>query len=158
MSVDEKVKILRKAIRANNYTAEELHSIIDAFYHHESTCYPLENVRISQLLEHLCENLTEFALLPICVHIPGKKEFMPDCLLVVNTGDQADFRRVVGHGAKGCQIPRFFQMVPHENGKMFCAVLLSTQEGVDFGPPKAAKLLQDGKDRYLVLRTWRKEE
>ena len=153
MPTDERASTLRRKFRENNYTLEELTAITEAFRTHESVCYPLEQARLSFLLKRLCECLTELAVLPVCLHVPGKKEFMQECLLVIDTGDQADFRKVCGHTAKDCRASRFIHMMPEKEGIIRCAELVSSEDDFVVHGPRKAKLILDGYDHYLVARS-----
>lgn len=153
MPTDERASTLRRKIRENNYAQEELTTIAEAFQTHESVCYPLNETRLTFLLKRLCEGLTELAVLPVCLHIPGKKEFMPECLLVIDTGDQADFRKVCGHTAKDCGAPRFLHMMPEKEGITRCGELISSEDGFTVHGPRKAKLILASYDHYLVVRS-----
>ena len=144
---------LRRKFRENNYTPEELTAITEAFRTHESVCYPLEQARLSFLLKRLCEGLTELAVLPVCLHTPGKKEFVQDSLLVIDTGNQADFRKVCGHTATDCRASRFLHMMPEKEGITSCAELVASEDDFVVHGPRKAKLILDGSDHYLVTRS-----
>ncbi len=139
---------LRRKFRENNYTPEELTAIAEAFRTHESVCYPLEQARLSFLLKHLCEGLTELAVLPVCLHIPGKKEFVQDSLLVIDTGNQADFRKVCGHTATDCRASRFLHMMPEKEGITRCGELVTSEDSFTVHGPRKAKLILDSYDHY----------
>lgn len=153
MPTDERASTLRRKFRENNYTQEELTTIAEAFRTHESVCYPLDEARLTFLLKRLCEGLTELAVLPVCLHVPGKKEFMQECLLVIDIGNQADFRKVCGHSAKDCRASRFLHMMPEKDDIIRCAELVSSEESFTIRGPRKAKLILDSYDHYLVVRS-----
>ena len=144
---------LRRKFRENNYTPEELTAIAEAFRTHESVCYPLDEARLTFLLKRLCEGLAELAVLPVCLHVPGKKEFVQECLLVIDTGNQADFRKVCGHTAKDCGAPRFLHIMPEKNGITPCTELVASEDDLVVHGPRKAKLILNGSDHYLVTRS-----
>ena len=153
MPTDERASTLRRKFRENNYTQEELTTIAEAFRTHESVCYPLDEARLTFLLKRLCEGLTELAVLPVCLHIPGKKEFVQDSLLVIDTGNQADFRKVCGHTAKDCRASRFLHMMPEKEGITRCGELVTSEDSFTIHGPKKAKLILASYDHYLVVRS-----
>ena len=153
MPTDERASTLRRKFRENNYTQEELTTIAETFRTHESVCYPLDEARLTFLLKRLCEGLTELAVLPVCLHIPGKKEFVQDSLLVIDTGDQADFRKVCGHTAKDCGAPRFLHMMPEKDSITSCAELVASEDDFVVHGPRKAKLILDSYDHYLIVRS-----
>ena len=153
MPTDERASTLRRKFRENNYTPEELTAIAEAFRTHESVCYPLDEARLTFLLKRLCEGLAELAVLPVCLHVPGKKEFVQECLLVIDTGDQADFRKVCGHTAKDCGAPRFLHMMPEKDGITRCGELVASEDDFIVHGPRKAKLILDSYDHYLIVRS-----
>ena len=153
MPADERADILRRKFRENNYTPEELTAIAEAFRTHESVCYPLEQARLSFLLKRLCEGLIELAMLPVCIHVPCKKEFVQECLLVIDIGNQADFRKICGHTAKDCGASRFLHMLPEKDGITHCSELVASGDIFAVHGPRKAKLILDSYDHYLVVRS-----
>ncbi len=151
MPQDERYLQIKEKLFDNAFSAEELGQVKQAFLTHESVCFDLDNVRQSSLLHKLCDGLQEMMVLPVCLHLPRENELLTKCLLVINTAEQADFKKVAGHASKDLEMPRFFHTLP-DSGKVYSKEIIATEDGWDLKNLRAAKLLIDGQDRYLVLR------
>lgn len=177
----EKYKSVRQKIFDNIYSADELVAIKEAFLKHECVCidwtatgkicgsqYTAEEHEFSKnafhehkgeqgyidfayLLRQLCDGLQEMTVLPVCLHLTREEKFFQKCLLIINTGDQEDFKRVIGRAAKERGITRFFHTLP-DSGKVYSKEVVATEDGWDLKNLRTAKLLIDGRDHYLVLR------
>ena len=134
------------------YTAEEHDFNKEAFSEHkgELGAAPIY-IDFAYLLRQLCDGLQEMTVLPVCLHLTREEKFFQKCLLIINTGDQEDFKRVIGRAAKGRGITRFFHTLP-DSGKVYSKEVVATEDGWDLKNLRVAKLLIDGRDHYLVLR------
>ena len=151
MPQDERYMQLREKIFDNTYSPEELTQAKQAFLTHESVCYNMDGVRQAGLMHKLCDGLQEMIVLPVNLHLPRGNELLTNCLLVINTADHVDFKKVAGHAAKDLEMPRFFYTLP-DGGKVYSKEVVATEDGWDLKNLRVAKLLIDGRDRYLVLR------
>jgi len=151
MPQDERYTQLREKIFDNTYSPEELAQAKQAFLSHESVCFNMDGVRQAGLVRKLCDGLQEMIVLPVNLHLSRENELLANCLLVINTADQADFKKVAGHAAKDLEMPRFFHTLP-DNGKVYSKEVVATEDGWDLQNLRTAKLLIDGRDHYLVLR------
>lgn len=151
MLQDERYLQLKQKVFDNAYSAEELEQVNQAFLTYESVCFDLDNARQSSLLRKLCDGLQEMLVLPVCLHLPRENELLANCLLVINTAEQANFKKVAGHAAKDLEMPRFFHTLP-DGGKVYSKEVVATEDGWDLKNLRTAKLLIDGRDHYLVLR------
>ena len=151
MIQDEKYTQLKRKVFENIYSAEELEQVKQAFLQHESVCFDMDNLRQFSLFKKLCAGIEQMMVLPLCLHLPREQELLANCLLVINTGDQEDFKRVAGRAAKALGVARFFHTLP-DSGKVYSKEIVATEDGWDLKNLRTAKLLIDGRDRYLVLR------
>ena len=151
MLQDERYLQIKQKIFDNAYSAEELEQVKQAFLTYESVCYDMDGVRQAGLLHKLCDGLQEMIVLPVYLHLPRENELLANCLLVINTAEQADFKKVAGHAAKDLEMPRFFHTLP-DGGKVYSKEVVATEDGWDLKNLRTAKLLIDGRDHYLVLR------
>lgn len=151
MLQDERYMQIKQKVFDNSYSAEELENAKQAFLTYESVCFDMDGVRQSGLLHKLCDGLQEMAVLPVNLHLPRENALFSNCLLVVNTADQADFKKVIGHAAKDLKMCQFFHMLP-DGGNVYSKEAVAVEDGWDLKNLRTAKLLIDGQDRYLVLR------
>ena len=151
MLQDERYLQLKQKVFDNAYSAEELEQVKQAYLQHECVCFDLNDIRQSSLLHKLCDGLKEMLALPVCLHLPRENQLLANCLLVINTAEQADFKKVAGHAAKDLGMPRFFHTLP-DGGKVYSKEVVASEDGWDLKNLRTAKLLIDGRDHYLVLR------
>ena len=151
MLQDERYLQFQQKIFDNVYSAEELEQAKRAFLQHECVCFDLNNIRQSNVLHKLCDGLQEMMVLPVCLHLPRENELLANCLLVINTAEQADFKKVAGHAAKDLGMLRFFHTLP-DGGKVYSKEVVATEDAWNLKNLRVAKLLIDGRDHYLVLR------
>lgn len=136
----------------SQYTKEEHEFNKNAFSEHKGVLGAApEYIDFAYLLRQLCDGLQEMTVLPVCLHLPRDGKLFQKCLLIINTGDQEDFKRVIGRAAKERGIKRFFHTLP-DDGKVYSKEVVATEDGWDLKNLRVAKLLIDGRDHYLVLR------
>lgn len=151
MLQNERYMQIKQKVFDNSYAAEELENAKQSFLTYESVCFDMDEVRQSSLLRKLCDGLQDIAVLPVNLHLPRENELFSNCLLVINTADQVDFKKIIGHAAKDLEMCHFFHMLP-DAGNVYSKEAVAVEDGWDLKNLRTAKLLIDGRDRYLVLR------